>query len=215
MRGHRATFGLLGNLCERIRGGDFQRSASIPLGGLIQRRSGTSPLQPRYNGKTVHGKRAEDAEKARLPIFRAEEEESESVDQLEFSDSQTQRTSPFRGSCAARDAFKARGSLLSRLGGDAAMPTHSRMSVLRSRAEAVTAMARRKKSLSEKKVAVDVFIPSTLTVGTLARLLNVRLGMRISQRFMSCVQILSTTDRTTSTKDETGGHGERVRIRSR
>jgi translation initiation factor IF-2 len=163
-------------------------------------------LQPRYNENMLRGKRATDAEAQHPGIFRPEEE-AEPVDQLESSDFQTQRTSSFRGSRTARDTFKARGSLLSRLGTDAAIPSQSKMSVLRSRAEAVAA-TRKKRFFAEKKIAVDVFIPSTLSVGTLARLLNVRLGMRTSQHFVFCVQIVSITDRTTSTKNETVGHGE-------
>lgn len=41
----------------------------------------------------------------------------------------------------------------------------------------------KKKRVIEKKVAADVYIPSTVSVGTLARLLGVRLGKKVISRF--------------------------------
>ena len=104
--------------------------------------------------------------------FQEKEEETEPVDELE--EPNTQQAAVHRGVRPSRETFKARGSLISRIGDDVAIPSHSKAPTLRSRVDA--AKARKKLAFLEKKVAVDVFIPSTVSVGTLARLLNVRLG---------------------------------------
>jgi hypothetical protein len=67
--------------------------------------------------------------------------------------------------------FKERGSMLSRKDGDAVIPYHPRVQTTRTS---------NKPKKSEKRNVVqsvpDISIPSVISVGNLARLLNVRLG---------------------------------------
>jgi hypothetical protein len=79
-----------------------------------------------------------------------------------------------RGSRQRRGSFKARGSLASLVREDMAIPGHSKSSTLRPKTN--PSKSWKKKAHIEKKVKIDVYIPSTVSVGTLARLLNVRLG---------------------------------------
>lgn len=75
--------------------------------------------------------------------------------------------------------FKTRGSILSQLaGGQVAIPSSSRVSD-----PIKTAKEKKKKDKAVKKINADVFIPSTVSVGQLARLLNVR--MRESTKYAS------------------------------
>jgi translation initiation factor IF-2 len=74
-----------------------------------------------------------------------------------------------------RDNFKSRGSLVSRHTGTDMINSHSKASPLRMKLDATNGKKSRTKL--EKKDTADVYIPTTVSVGTLARLLNVRLGM--------------------------------------
>ena len=80
-----------------------------------------------------------------------------------------QRTSKARGKDLS---FKQRGSLQSK---NAQTPEQDYLVVLRERQK--ERERRRNRSLHLKKVVPDVFIPSLVTVGNLARLLNVKLGV--------------------------------------
>jgi hypothetical protein len=90
-----------------------------------------------------------------------------------FADLENGRST--RGGRPNRDAYKERGSLLSRFHEDVAIPTHSRVSSASQKLD--PSRIKKKRIVLEKRVSVDVYIPSTVSVGTLARLLNVRLGM--------------------------------------
>ncbi|KAH8117298.1 hypothetical protein DFH11DRAFT_998817 [Phellopilus nigrolimitatus] len=74
-----------------------------------------------------------------------------------------------------RDSFKLRGSVVERLrmGGAVEIPKHSRMH--EDRMEAVKKA--KKKPRAIRSVSLDVAIPSIVSVGNLARLLGVRLGV--------------------------------------
>ncbi|OSD08681.1 initiation factor 2 [Trametes coccinea BRFM310] len=72
-----------------------------------------------------------------------------------------------------RTQYKERGSLLSRLKDEAVIPKHSRVSNVRS--EVKEKEEKKKAPKAIKKVNADVFIPSIITVGNLAKLLNVKL----------------------------------------
>ena len=75
---------------------------------------------------------------------------------------------------APRDPFKARGSLLSRDRYDAAIPAQSKTDPHLSN---VSLKKARPVKHHYKEATVDVFIPTTVSVGHLARLLDVRLGV--------------------------------------
>ncbi|KAI9065099.1 initiation factor 2 [Trametes sanguinea] len=78
-----------------------------------------------------------------------------------------------RGERHNRTQYKDRGSLLSRLKAEeAVIPKHSRVSNARSD---VKEKEKKKAPKEVKKVNADVFIPSIITVGNLAKLLNVKL----------------------------------------
>jgi hypothetical protein len=76
----------------------------------------------------------------------------------------------------SRDEYKRRGSLLSRIHGDVTIEGHSKTHSL---ARAATP-TRKKKDKRIKFVPVDIYIPSVCSVGNLAKLLNVKLGMNPS-----------------------------------
>ncbi len=79
-----------------------------------------------------------------------------------------------RYSKGARSTFKERGSILSRMDEDVAIPSHSRV---RTSPNVAKGKEKRKVRKREDKVAnLDIFIPSVISVGNLARLLKVRLG---------------------------------------
>jgi translation initiation factor IF-2 len=65
----------------------------------------------------------------------------------------------------------------------------------------------KKKAFVEKRVSADVYMPTTVSVGTLARLLGVRLGGCF--QFSASVQKILIHGRTLATKDETGRNGGR------
>lgn len=69
-----------------------------------------------------------------------------------------------------RTSRKERGSLLSPTNQYAVLPRHSKQEASQKR------MKTKKFNLVEKQVSPDVYIPTTVSVGTLARLLGVRLG---------------------------------------
>jgi translation initiation factor IF-2 len=69
-----------------------------------------------------------------------------------------------------RTAYKERGSLLLQVNQDAAVPRHLKHGASERQIKA------KKKRIVEKQVSPDVYIPTTVSVGTLARLLGVRLG---------------------------------------
>ncbi|KZT28492.1 initiation factor 2 [Neolentinus lepideus HHB14362 ss-1] len=80
---------------------------------------------------------------------------------------------------SVRGSHKSRGSLLAHLTDeDAAIPSHSKHGTH----QPGTDLVKKKKKkdgvskVATKKVAVDLFVPSVVSVGTLARLLNIRLG---------------------------------------
>lgn len=68
-----------------------------------------------------------------------------------------------------RVAHKERGSLLLRMNQDTAIPRHLKYGASQKHIKT------KKNSLVERRVSPDVYIPSTVSVGTLARLLGVRL----------------------------------------
>ncbi|KAI8998476.1 hypothetical protein BD414DRAFT_475182 [Trametes punicea] len=72
-----------------------------------------------------------------------------------------------------RSQYKERGSLVSRLKDEVVIPSSSRASDSRPAAKAKEEKKRNPKPV--KAVTVDVFIPSVVTVGNLAKLLNVKL----------------------------------------
>lgn len=73
---------------------------------------------------------------------------------------------------------------MSRLGQDAEIPSYSKKSRMSSAQVATKEKAKAPKTPKVvKQVNVDVFIPSVVTVGNLARLLNISLGM-------SCIKVL-------------------------
>lgn len=76
---------------------------------------------------------------------------------------------------STKDRYKSRGSIVSRLdrGKDAEIPLHSR--VTKDRIDS-SAKEKRMKLKLLKKANMDVYIPNVITVGNLARLLNVRQG---------------------------------------
>ncbi|PIL24155.1 hypothetical protein GSI_13908 [Ganoderma sinense ZZ0214-1] len=75
-----------------------------------------------------------------------------------------------------RVQFKERGSLMSRLGQDAEIPSYSKKSRTSSGQAATKEKTKAPKApKAVKQVNVDVFIPSVVTVGNLARLLNISL----------------------------------------
>jgi hypothetical protein len=85
-----------------------------------------------------------------------------------------------RGHKLGRDRtnFKTRGSIASHFREEgAAVPAYSRTGYdIKAKLGARREKERIRKAKSVKKVNVDVFIPSTVSVGQLARLLNVRMG---------------------------------------
>lgn len=72
-------------------------------------------------------------------------------------------------------SFKTRGSITAQLERGASIPAHPRVHDLKGKLGSKGA-DRRKKMKTVRKVNPDVFIPSTVSVGQLARLLNVRMG---------------------------------------
>jgi hypothetical protein len=86
------------------------------------------------------------------------------------------RTDSRRGDSgkAHRESFKTRGSIVSRLHEDVAIPGHSKFGSATRGKE----LAFRVKNIKPKQLkrTADVFIPTTVSVGQLARLLNVKLG---------------------------------------
>jgi len=80
-----------------------------------------------------------------------------------------------------RKEFKERGSIVSRFGfsNDITLSKHGRISGTRASEHSVKEKEREKKKAAVKTVKHvnrDVFIPSVVSVGNLAKLLNVRLG---------------------------------------
>ena len=75
-------------------------------------------------------------------------------------------------------AFKERGSIASRISDKIAIPSHSRV-----KTNVFQATKKREKKYpgTAKKVTRNIFIPSLVSVGNLARLLDVRLGLHRSQ----------------------------------
>ncbi len=73
-----------------------------------------------------------------------------------------------------RSQFKERGSLVSRLAGEVEIPAYSRVSVIRPAGKEKEKLEKAPKLV--KQVNVDVYIPSVVSVGNLAKLLNVKLG---------------------------------------
>jgi translation initiation factor IF-2 len=69
-----------------------------------------------------------------------------------------------------RTTHKERGSLLSQMDQEVAVPRHLQPDNFQKRPKT------ERKGLVEKRVSLDVYIPTTVSVGTLARLLGVRLG---------------------------------------
>jgi hypothetical protein len=104
----------------------------------------------------------------------------------------------------------ANSSLVSRMGGNITIPSKSRLSALRSKIDAAT--ARKRRTYVDKTVAVDVYIPSTVSVGTLGRLLNVRLGVYSDSRIGLCWRMQW---RAVATKNGEGGDGRRIIVWSR
>jgi translation initiation factor IF-2 len=78
--------------------------------------------------------------------------------------------SDVRGGRPHRLTHKDRGSLLFQMGRDAAVPRHMKPGAAQKQIKA------KKKSVVAKRISPDVYIPSTVSVGSLARLLGVRLG---------------------------------------
>lgn len=95
-----------------------------------------------------------------------------------------------------RTSHKERGSLLSRTEEDKS--SHS--SPLSQNKDQI----KMKKKVIEKKATADVFIPSTVSVGTLARLLGVRLGKNVDHSFKT---VIYEFRRTFATSDETSWYG--------
>lgn len=80
----------------------------------------------------------------------------------------------------SRVVRKDRTSILARRGDNVAIPSHSRVS--QKHGDHSLKVKRNKTSLpKEKQVAADVYIPSTVSVGTLSRLLGVKLGQSALQ----------------------------------
>lgn len=78
----------------------------------------------------------------------------------------------------ARQMFKERGSIasrLSQLGSVPMIPSHSRVKP----SQIHKPKEREKKPRAAKKVSLDIFIPSVVSVGNFAKLLNIRLGQSI------------------------------------
>ncbi len=73
-----------------------------------------------------------------------------------------------------RSQYKERGSIISRLKDEVVIPSHSR--VTSSRSGIKEKEQKKNTSKAHKPIHVDVFIPSVVSVGNLAKLLNVRLG---------------------------------------
>lgn len=89
-----------------------------------------------------------------------------------------EESAPGRLSRSGRDkgAFKTRGSIASQLEAEqVVIPSHRRVNDSKARINAI-AKEKKRKSKAIKKINLDVFIPSTVSVGQLARLLNVRMG---------------------------------------
>lgn len=88
------------------------------------------------------------------------------VDQSRWDKITGTRIRPFR------ETYKSRGSLLARLDEETVKP-NTRGNQAQNQD---SAKLKKPRPSLEKRSAVDVYIPSTVSVGTLARLLNVRLG---------------------------------------
>lgn len=76
---------------------------------------------------------------------------------------------------AEKDSYKARGSLLS--GKNSFRRESDEGEIDATTSKEKLKLKRKNKPVNLKKVTADVFIPSLISVGNLARLLNVRLGM--------------------------------------
>ncbi|TFY70525.1 hypothetical protein EVG20_g2470 [Dentipellis fragilis] len=83
-----------------------------------------------------------------------------------------ERHVPRRG----KTAFKERHSLRHALSQEATIPAHKRVSTARSAVDPVKKVKHKKARSEFGRVKLDVFIPSTVSVGNLARLLKVKLG---------------------------------------
>lgn len=96
-------------------------------------------------------------------------------------------------------SFKERGSLISRLSEEVAIPNYSRASNARlvSKEKEKEKEKTQKAPKAVKPASVDVFIPSVVSVGNLAKSLNVTLGMGDSSfsATISPLNSLSRTDR--------------------
>lgn len=94
-------------------------------------------------------------------------------------------------------SFKERGSLISRLSEEVAIPNYSRASNARLVSKEKEKEKMQKAPKAVKPASVDVFIPSVVSVGNLAKSLNVTLGMGDSSfsATISPLNSLSRTDR--------------------
>ncbi|KAA1474856.1 initiation factor 2 [Dentipellis sp. KUC8613] len=75
-----------------------------------------------------------------------------------------------------KTAFKERHSLRHALSQEATIPAHKRVSTARSATDPVKKVKHKKSRSEVGRVKLDVFIPSTVSVGNLARLLKVKLA---------------------------------------
>jgi translation initiation factor IF-2 len=111
------------------------------------------------NSSTANQPGRETASAARKPHFAAEPAAFEWTKDRQVRSGRPHRT-----------AHKERGSLLLQTNQDSAVPRHLKPEAFQKQIKT------KKKCLVEKHVSPDIYIPTTVSVGTLARLLGVRLG---------------------------------------
>ena len=126
-------------------------------------------MAPQADDKDVQGELQQDKiQQTSVTVSPLEDED-------DGGDTQTRYT---RGRKSSRTAFKERGSIIAHIRDDVTIPSGSRTKV---NAPSNRRKEREKRYLgAPKKVDRNIFIPSIVSVGNLARLLNVRLGIRSS-----------------------------------
>lgn len=104
-----------------------------------------------------------------------EETEQESSSGYDSVSADNMSLDVHRPNKGAKPAHKARGSILARMNEGVTLPSHSRTR------NAVVSKGKEKEKKAKRQELkhknLDIYIPSVISVGNLARLLNVRLGM--------------------------------------
>lgn len=168
-------------------------------------------LKPKFNlPEDRHGSRqfgqkgTEEVEKADMraeedvsPQRSATQDDADSSDAF-YSDEPVQRGKQAGLGMRGDKDKKQRGSLTALLaeGIEVALPGQSRSKDAQVQPES---KPKRVKALKEKQVTLDIYIPSTVSVGTLSMLLNVKLGMSCSVVLFALV-LIGSVQKPCSTK---------------